>query len=575
LRRKLTYALGALAVIAAGAMLFARLGVAIGGPISVVALTVAQKAAEPGGQIIADLQLNDDDLSVRGVEAVVTSPDGLDRLPVHFRPTGVAGKWEANLMLPPAAIPGRWQIGELKATDDTKAARPLVGGASFEVASDQEAHGFTVDLLSGTFRETQILPVMLKAAELAELERAVVTLVGPKGQITRQTVAFSGPSTEWEIPVRLVKGLGQGAWRIARITLYSRDGAVRHLLDGQDFAGKLQIARGREDSSPPTVTHASVSPARVQTGGTFAVSARVTDDFAGLQAVGAVLVDPSGVERQFFFMEQAPSGEWAATVELPLYVPAGNWQVLVKGADVVGNEPAEPYAIPLTVTAGYAQLPDLTVERITIEGGAGQITIRAQVPQEVPVTGLMAELRGPGAIAPIMLPLEPEGEGSWARSIPLPAHAPSGEWRITGVQLQDTVSRTQELNAAQLPAGVLAVQVASSSPDQAPPVLQSLTVTPAARAGERIRVTLQATDDLAGVGEAWVRLTGPKDHTLTARLQYDPASATWVGTGVIATDAPPGTWTVGAVRLVDLAWNEALLTTGPGMDATVTVRGRQ
>jgi hypothetical protein len=113
----------------------------------------------------------------------------------------------------------------------------------------------------------------------------------------------------------------------------------------------------------------------------------------------------------------------------------------------------------------------------------------------------------------------------------------------------------------------------SGNSDTTPPVLKSISVAGsvnATKAGQFVEVSLDATDNLSGVDSVVIELVSPQgDQTIVQDLYTTPTTKYKVTelmgiprynnpTGQFNIDSEPGTWSVYAVYVADLAGNEAI-----------------
>jgi hypothetical protein len=560
------------------------LGVAMGGQVlgqpgpkavSVKSLTIAGEV-KPGHPVDLTLRLQDDDMRISTVKGTATSPDSIEKLDVTFHPHKKAGQFVATWALPTGALPGAWIVGELEATADTGETLPLAGSVSVNVPGNQSKTTGSVQIPTGTFRETQILPVTVTLAAGLSVKAATVTLMGPKHRVLNQSMIFgtSKAGEALEIPVRLTKGVGVGTWQIARITLTAEDGTVHHLVNGQDFNGDLNVGKGREDTQPPVIDTASLSRASVTTGeqvnDQVFVQALVTDDIAGVGSVFITLTDNLGRQQGATMLTLQDANKWTGNFTLPQYFPAGSWVARLIATDKVGNKMAEPYVLPVTVVASYTDSQPPVVKDVSLDFGNGNLTVTVQLSGDVPAQHVAVQLNPPNVGGRrIVLPLDPVSATTWSRSIPLPEHAAAGDWTVGGLNLQDAIGHQASFAGSELPGAHLTTRVQVDSPDGEPPALDSVTLPATVRAGERVLVTVAAHDKLSGVESVTVGLKGPGSEMKWVLLHLDDTTQNWVGTLVIPT---AGTWHLDSVNLEDAAWNIAVVTTGPGFDVALNVR---
>lgn len=119
-----------------------------------------------------------------------------------------------------------------------------------------------------------------------------------------------------------------------------------------------------------------------------------------------------------------------------------------------------------------------------------------------------------------------------------------------------------------------AARLVPGAPDTAPPVLKSISVAGsvnATKAGQFVEVSLSATDNLSGVYGVVIELISPQGNQTIVQDFYAASPTTkykvteLMGiprydnpTGEFNIDSQPGTWSVYAVYIADLAGNQAI-----------------
>ena len=168
---------------------------------------------------------------------------------------------------------------------------------------------------------------------------------------------------------------------------------------------------------------------------------------------------------------------------------------------------------------------------------------------------------------------QPQGgvilDGVFQVPVNIPRYAEPGSWRITSVRLRDNAGNALVLdNAALVAAGLTnTVLVQDANPDTAPPVLQSLSLSPAgvdvSSAGQAITVDLVLTDDRSGIAPGLMSLddfsmispSGTQSRFLSVGqfqlLSGNSTSGTYRAIFIMPQYSEPGVWRVNSVRLRD------------------------
>src|SRR5436190_19997424 len=175
---------------------------------------------------------------------------------------------------------------------------------------------------------------------------------------------------------------------------------------------------------------------------------------------------------------------------------------------------------------------------------------------------------------------QPQGgvilDGVFQVPVSIPRYAEPGSWRITSVRLRDNAGNALVLdNAALVAAGLTnTVLVQDANPDTAPPVLQSLSLSPAgvdvSSAGQAITVDLVLTDDRSGIAPGLMSLddfsmispSGTQSRFLSVGqfqlLSGNSTSGTYRAIFIMPQYSEPGVWRVNSVRLRDNVGSQRL-----------------
>src|SRR5438093_1511294 len=167
-------------------------------------------------------------------------------------------------------------------------------------------------------------------------------------------------------------------------------------------------------------------------------------------------------------------------------------------------------------------------------------------------------------------------DGVFQVPVNIPRYAEPGLWRITSVRLRDNAGNSVSLdNAALVAAGhVNTVLVQDGNPDTAPPVLQSISLSPpgvdVSSAARAITVDLVLTDDRSGVAQGLTSLddfsmispSGRESRFLSVSqfqlLSGSNTGGTYRAIFIMPQYSEPGAWKVNSVRLRDNVGSQKL-----------------
>jgi len=153
-------------------------------------------------------------------------------------------------------------------------------------------------------------------------------------------------------------------------------------------------------------------------------------------------------------------------------------------------------------------------------------------------------------------------------------YAEPGKWTCVMLTIFNEDAEFTDVDEASLSGASLTV--INDNPDVEAPSVASVLVSPARlTAGDEVKVTVKATDDLSGVkrgavtfGNGSKQLLGP---SINALLEYNSAKGVLEGTAVVPDDAPAGEWVLYTLEISDNAGNIAFLTDADLKDQGVDV----
>jgi phosphotransferase system IIA component len=340
------------------------------------------------------------------------------------------------------------------------------------------------------------------------------------------------------------------------------------------------------DVTPPTFIDASLDK------NTFNL-----DDGPAVVTVTVKAADPSGVVAPFVSASSmmtgqsagygqmalvagtAVDGTWQRTITIPVSAAIGTWSVTLHSlVDTLGNHsnagtigsimlsrpgPSDTTA-PTLLTA--------TIDKTSFDLGVGPATFTVtlaasdasgvKAPSVAATSAMFGQSVGLG---PMTLTAGTATNGTWQRTITIPATAPSGTWYVTLYPLEDIHGTSSHSYStigtltlhAPIPADVAAPSFISGTVDKTTfnlgdgPAVVTVSVRaidPSGVAAPTIGADSTATDQTAGFGPM----------TLVAGTTID---GTWQRTITIPDSAAPGTWDITLPPLRDTLGNASGFTT--------------
>jgi hypothetical protein len=346
------------------------------------------------------------------------------------------------------------------------------------------------------------------------------------------------------------------------------------------------------DTENPALQDFSISPASIDTTSADAsvtFTADVSDDLSGVDSVAIDTTSPAnpgstGYELRTLASGTQQAGQFADTFKFPQYSTPG--QHVINGVivkDRAGNKAI--YSADDLAAMGFPtsfeqtgvtdttkpQLARLVVTPTAVNTANENREIKFTVTATDDLSGV--DMVGVGMVWPTGLG---SGSGSrpgsgtdlrvtWAGSLWLPRYAPHGEYPIW-IELADRAGNDAFYDSNQLAAmGFTSAVEQTGSGDLREPVLNSLSIDPqvvdASSDDRTVSFRFGASDDLAGVAEIRLVVTGPNGATYS--LDWPPQLVTgsdtdgvWRGDLTLPRYSPRGTYTVRELYVTDRASNE-------------------
>ena len=362
------------------------------------------------------------------------------------------------------------------------------------------------------------------------------------------------------------------------------------ILLGLSLSGK---AHGQADVTPPSFVGISVSPttADISEGPdpvAVTVTVELTDDLSGVQQWQVEFKSPSG--NQSLQVSGSPglltgtilNGTFQGAATLSQSAEAGRWNAAVLSiTDGAGNNTTIDYSNALfppffrVVSQQDATPPSLvsisvSPETVDVREGQAPVTVTVDLSDDLagvqqwqvqfnsPSGSQSLQVSGsPGLIAGTTL------NGTFQGTSTLPQFAEAGTWTAASLSVTDGAGNSTAVNlaAAGFPLSLTVV----SQQDVTPPSLVSISVSPETvdvREGQApVTVTVDLTDDLAGVQQWQVQFDSPSGNQ-SLQVSGSPGliagtilSGTFGSSATLLQSAEAGTWTAAFLSITDEAGN--------------------
>ena len=327
------------------------------------------------------------------------------------------------------------------------------------------------------------------------------------------------------------------------------------------------------DAEPPTLASITFEPKEAPPGANVIIYVNATDNLSGVHSVSGKAKSPSGTALVPFACQKSEEeGSFVGVIEIPDRAETGTWTIAsLRMTDNVQNlknysenEEALRRARFEVVGPDSDNTPpiivDVSLEPYEVRGGDKvNLVVEAQDTQSG-VARIHGSLISPSLNARFSIACrKTEEDNVFSGHAQMPKDAESGEWSLYYIRAEDEAKNTKMYYKNNYPElfGQATVRVYSDSSDGQAPILEDLTVGPAAVAyGESVEIIVSASDDVSGISRVFGRLRSPsgKAH-IPFSCAYQGGSDTYRASVTIKHNSEVGLWTVDYIRTVDKARN--------------------
>jgi hypothetical protein len=417
-------------------------------------------------------------------------------------------------------------------------------------------------------------------------------------------------------------------------------GAAADVIDGGSgnntcTIDELDVVVGGCDVEAPQLAAFSLSPGSVDTSSgaqVIDVTARLTDNLSGVKEQGSSgfvrFAAPGGdvtVDASFLpgtrVSGDSKDGVYVAEMTIPAHSPTGTWTVeqfwiydeagnaaSLDAADLAGAGFPTSFNQTGPGDEDPPQITELSITPASVDTSSGpaSVTVTARIVDTLAGAG---SPQGSGTVALLRFYSPSKNQivdavmdggdrvsgsaqdGVYTVSITVPRYAEQGVWEIDASTLYDAAGNTRTVNAASLSAAGLPTGFTQAGAgDTAGPVVDGLDLGSAQvdtrSQADSLTVTLDLTDDLAGIGSpespsvAFARFSSPSDgQTVDAlfnkddRLSGTALDATYRSKMTVPKFSECGVWQLDYVAAYDRAGNASFTSAGalpPGSHETFT-----
>lgn len=347
------------------------------------------------------------------------------------------------------------------------------------------------------------------------------------------------------------------------------------------------------DVTPPRLLGAEFNPTQVHDGEEALLYLTATDDNTGIRGISGTVTSPSGKALQGFSAQkdEVPN-RFVARVGIPKDAEEGMWRVnFISLSDNASNTANLHYStggIPPTavvkVISSRSDSVGPTLRAVSLERGVMKGGERLQIFVEADddksgVKFVSGVFQSPAKFARISFGCQVGSpETMWTCTMNTPAILDCGAWQLEQIQLQDAASNMTTVRGDNPLVGGVRLNISADQCDSTPPVLQTALVDPRVvtnQQGSNVILTVNATDDIAGVYGVMAQAVGPGQGSgKWFPLNSTGEGTTWSGKVDIPHNAGKGKWKIAFIQVIDKGNNLRLYTSNDPQLANTTFEVR-
>ncbi|MET3655390.1 Ig-like domain-containing protein [Sporosarcina psychrophila] len=329
------------------------------------------------------------------------------------------------------------------------------------------------------------------------------------------------------------------------------------------------------DAVPPKLNSLVISPEELNIGETLEITADVTDDLSGVQEVRMQFQNATNfIDRTMFFDLQydEESKLWKAKYTIKDSDVGGKWEI----ESIHLGDFATNYNYIYKKDFPDKEMPSyvinnpniLDVIRPTFVKGeinsnkleAGQeFILKIKASDDSGIKIVSASYRMPNGNSHIGLNFEFNEDSSfWIGKYMIPPNAPSGNWSLSGITIEDNNKNYTIVEPKNLPnPKEFDFEVINPDGDSTPPQMESIEVTPrVVKVGDNVIIKARITDDVSGVGDVHVSLFPRSNNSERFIFLYDwDNDGIFEGSYKIKNFDEEGQWDLDGIIVYDKAHN--------------------
>ena len=495
------------------------------------------------------------------------------------------------------------------------ASTPSLSVTPYDPASDKTAPTITSLALAPTSIDTSDAARTIKATvrvtdNLAGFSYGSVNFRSPSGRQSAYASFSSWNKTSgtdldgtYESTMTVNRYAEPGTWKVDSVSLSDQASNSRY-MNAADFAATGQPNSFQQtgtvaDLAAPTISDVTVSPASIDTSAssqTVKVSARLTDELAGVSSAYLNFKSPSGRQSAYGSMwtrtsGTAINGTWEATVSVNRYAEKGTWTLdSVSLSDSLSNNRSmtRTELAAAGINASFEQtgatdttaptLADLSFTPTSIDTSQSSQTVKLTLRVTDDMAGLSSwsypsvYVRSPSGRQTTYGTMATRVSGTdmnavFESSITLPRGSEKGTWSVSSLSISDVLGNYRTVTATDLEAANLPTGFAQTGAgDTTAPVMTGLTFLTqsidTSTAAASIKIQAQFSDAGSGLQSQYgpsIGFTSPSNRQYASgvfqRTSGTANDGTYEATVNIPRYAERGTWTVSGLYASDQIGN--------------------
>jgi hypothetical protein len=549
-------------------------------PPTVNSVTVDKTEAHPGDKVKVSLDVTDDK---SGVEFVYVEMRGSNRgyLSKEAILNSTTNKYEATFTIGETTRPGTWSISSIDVSDKEENYKYYpddeedldLSPANFTVINEN------IDVVPPTLKSVTVdkkeaapgeeVKVSVNATDdQSGVEQIYISLYGSQGGNLGKNAEYNSETKMYEATFQITDTTKPGTWRISSISVTDKAGNESYQESEEfDFSGsEFTVINPNADMTPPTVNSVTVDKTEAHPGDKVKVSLEVTDDKSGVESV---YVGMRGSNRGYLSKEailNSTTNKYEATFTIGETTRPGTWSI--SSIDVSDKEENYKYYPndegDLDLSPANFTVINENIDIVPPTLNSVSVDKKAAVPgEEVKVS--VAASDDQSGIDQVYIGLSGSRGGNLGKkavynvdtklyeaTFQITDTTKPGTWRISSINVTDKSGNEIYQESEEFDFSGSEFTVTNPNADMTPPTVNSVTVDKTeARPGDKVKVSLDVTDDKSGVASVYVEMRGSNRGYLSKEAILNSTTNKYEATFTIGETTRPGTWSISSINVGD------------------------